>query len=119
MKVSKLCSLALLSAAIVAGCSQHTETPAALPQGSAEMMTAYVDPVTGRFVPTPPAGTVLPLSKELRDAMSTSHEGLTEEPLPGGGFKLDLRGRFQSATVATVGADGTVTWQCDDPDGKE
>jgi|GEM_PF-2429775 len=124
--LSPFVSLVLLAAAI-AGCSQiisdhhapqSTQAPqaavaqaaAALPQGSAGM-TVHKDPVTGRFVPVPegPAGS---LPKELSDAMSMSQDGLVEVPSPGGGFKVDLRGRFQQAMTATANTDGSITVQC-------
>jgi hypothetical protein len=126
--LSPFVSLVLLAAAI-AGCSQisehhapqSTQVPqaagagaapvaAALPQGSAGM-TVHKDPVTGRFVPVP-EGPRDSLSKELSDAMSMSQEGLVEVPSPGGGFKVDLRGRFQQAVTATANTDGSVTVQC-------
>jgi hypothetical protein len=104
-------SLVVLAAAI-AGCSQISDHKPAtsVPQGSAGM-TVHKDPVTGRFVPVPEAS-ALPLSKELSNAMSMSQEGLVEVPAPGGGFMVDLRGRFQQATTATTGADGKVALQC-------
>jgi hypothetical protein len=127
--LSSVVSLVLLAAAI-AGCSQiisghhapqTTQVPqatvaeaapvaAVLPQGSAGM-TVHKDPVTGRFVPVP-EGPKDPLSKELSDAMSMSQEGLVEVPSPGGGFKVDLRGRFQQAMTATANTDGSVTVRC-------
>lgn len=129
--ISIVCLLALLGAAIAAGCSQIHQShqapqvvavkdpppvaPAA--QGSAGI-TVYKDPKTGRFVPVPQEGAA-ELSKALGDALSTSQEGLVEVPAPGGGFMVDLRGRFQSATMATVAADGTVTVHCGESVKKE
>ena len=39
-------------------------------------------------------------------------EGLWQEPLPGGGYRVDLQGRFVSATVATLDAEGRLTTRC-------
>ena len=84
--------------------------PAAAPQ-SAPGQRVHIDPQTGRFLKEPPAGRPpLSLSPQTRNAMSTSHEGLAEEPstVPGGGYKLDLKGRFRSPLFATIDADGKV-----------
>lgn len=73
---------------------------------------AYIDPESGRLA--------APTKKQLRksplrhsplevDALSGSHEGLHEEQIPGRkGFKMDLQGRFQSGSFATVNESGHV-----------
>ncbi len=74
-------------------------------------MTVYVDPQTGAFVPEPAPGLeAVELSPQLRNALSTSHDGLIEtaSPLPGGGVRLDLQGRFQSPMVVTIDANGKL-----------
>jgi hypothetical protein len=58
--------------------------------------------------PAPPPG----LSEPTRRALERSAEGLTETPAPGGGFLLDLQGRYQSAMVATVDDDGGTRVDC-------
>jgi hypothetical protein len=71
----------------------------------------YIDPQTGAILPEPAPGSVpLQLSPQQQNAFSTSHEGLVEVPsaVPGGGFKLDLQGRFQSPLIGTVDANGKV-----------
>lgn len=70
-----------------------------------------VDPQTGQRIPAPPGGVAIPASP----AFSTSHQGLVEEPAPGGGMMIDLQGRFRSAASATVGADGTAHRDCVPP----
>ena len=83
-------------------------------------MKAFVDPQTGALTREPAPGTApLELSPAEKNAFSTSHEGLVEVPstVPGGGFKLDLQGRFQSPLTATVGPDGKVTTQHQHADG--
>lgn len=70
-------------------------------------LTVHVDPKTGEFVATPAPGTPpLSLTPEEQNAFSTSHQGLAEVPVttaPGGGYKLDLKGRFQSPQGVTTG----------------
>jgi hypothetical protein len=71
----------------------------------------HVDPQTGAVIPAPAPGTApLELSAQERNALSTSHEGLTEvqSSVPGGGYSIDLQGRFQSPLTATIGPDGKV-----------
>ncbi len=70
---------------------------------------ALVDARTGSLVaPTPAKARNLELSPALRQAFSTSSEGLTEVRLPYGTVKVNLEGRFMSATFATLAADGAV-----------
>jgi hypothetical protein len=52
------------------------------------------------------------LEGQMRSMFSDSAEGLKEYPLPGGGFGMNLEGRFQSVAVARVGANGKVEWTC-------
>ena len=68
-------------------------------------MVVHIDPQTGAVLSGPAPGSVpLFLSAEEQNAFSTSHQGLVEVPaaVPGGGFKLDLQGRFQSPLFVTV-----------------
>jgi len=86
------------------------DEPAVSPQGAAGM-TVYIDPQTGAILSAPAPGTVpLQVTPELRNALSTSHQGLVQVPssVPGGGVKLDLQGRFQSPLIVATDADGTV-----------
>jgi hypothetical protein len=76
-------------------------------------MRIYRDPQTGERG-VPPAGT--PSARELEslgEAFSTSSQGLVEtpSPVPGGGVKVDLHGRFRSPLVATHRADGKCSIQ--------
>lgn len=77
---------------------------------------AFVDPATGRIVGKPPPGVAAVLPPEAQNALSTSGEGLREEPgqTRSGGVKVHLQGRFRSAVTATIGADGRLTTHCRD-----
>lgn len=87
------------------------EKPAFVPEGVSGM-TIYIDPQTGAILKEPAPGTApLQLTSEILNALSTSDQGLVEVPLPGGGFKLDLQGRFQSPLVGTIDANGKVKMQ--------
>lgn len=89
------------------------ENRAAVPEG-ASGMTVYVDPVTGAFLEKPAPGAVpFLLTPQIQNAFTTSHQGLVEvpSPVPGGGVKLDLQGRFQSPLVVTIDANGKVKMQ--------
>ena len=89
------------------------------PPGTASGMKVFIDPQTGAFLQEPPTtGTPLELSPEDRNRFSTSHQGLVEEqnPVPGGGVRLDLQGRFRNPLTVTIGPDGNVTMQHRSPD---
>jgi hypothetical protein len=102
----------LLMGLLVAGaCFAVSPPPAFSADGDASGLMIYVDPQTGAILKVPAPGTVpLQLSPELQNALSTSHDGLVEvpSPLPGGGIKLDLQGRFQSPLFVTIDANGNA-----------
>lgn len=71
----------------------------------------FVDPQTGATRQEPSPGTApLQLSEDERKANSTSHAGLFEVPssVPGGGFIVDLQGRFNSPQIETVDSNGKI-----------
>jgi hypothetical protein len=93
---------------------EQLPAPPAATAPAAPGMTIHVDPNTGAIVKEPAPGTVpLPLTPQLRNALSTSHQGLVEEmsPVPGGGVKLDLQGRFQNPLMVTIDGEGKVRMQ--------
>ena len=65
-----------------------------------------------------PTGAVAPLAPEaagaLREALSTSSEGLREVPIPtgAGGVMVNLEGRFHSIMKIETGADGGLSSRC-------
>lgn len=75
----------------------------------------YIDPATGKLIPRPATpdqpqavtgpGPITTVPPEL----STSAKGLQVVPNPktGGGVMVDLQGRFQQRTTATLDAEGT------------
>ena len=71
-------------------------------------LRAHVDPMTGSLVAPPAGAPALELSPDLLQAFSTSGDGLVEVALPDGTVRVRLDGRFMSATVATIDADGQV-----------
>ena len=89
------------------------EKSATITEG-ASGMTIYIDPQTGAIRQSPAPGTVpLQLTPQERNALSTSHDGLVAVPssVPGGGVKLNLQGRFQSPSIATIDANGKLKTQ--------
>ncbi len=70
-------------------------------------LRAHVDPQTG-VLTVPPPKLRRQLSSRVLDLVSTSHEGLEVVELPNGLSYVDLKGRFQSLTMATVGDDGKI-----------
>ncbi|HED52062.1 MAG TPA: hypothetical protein ENI83_00765 [Gammaproteobacteria bacterium] len=67
------------------------------------------EPVASTATPSTPQASEL--EPEIRDALgnilNTSSEGLVEETR-NGVTSVDLKGRFQTAPVATIGKDGTI-----------
>jgi hypothetical protein len=90
---------------------EHDEQAAGAVEGAAGMRI-YLDPETGE-PRDPPTEAMDQVSLPPDDALSTSSEGLVEtpSPVPGGGVKLDLQGRFRSPLIATQDAEGKVTIQ--------
>ncbi len=70
-------------------------------------LQAHIDPETGVLM-VPPLKVRRQLSARMLDLVSTSHHGLEVVELPNGLTYVDVMGRFQSLTTATVGEDGEV-----------
>lgn len=62
----------------------------------------FLDPLTGEIRSRPDEGEAVDDPRRLSDRLNTYGGDLIQEALPQGGFKVDLRGRFQSAVVATI-----------------
>lgn len=65
-------------------------------------LRVYLDPETGRIIDRPTDAEAISALRDQGERFSTYGRDLLEEPLAGGGFKVDLRGRFQSSVVATI-----------------
>lgn len=83
-------------------------------------MRAAIDPETGQLVTGPAAerlaetGADKQAYAELEEMLSQSGAGLQEVHLPDGTVSMNLQGRFMSASVARIGADGKVETLCAD-----
>jgi hypothetical protein len=114
----KLLVLSILPAFVLLGMIHDTQAPAtasATATPSAQGLILNIDPVTGAIIDHPAAGaSKLALPAELASHMSTSDEGLVEQPNPSGGKGLyvNLQGRYQNAIVATVDANGKLSTPC-------
>ena len=82
-----------------------------LPPGSASLR-AHIDPETGELVQQHMAEEFA--DPDLANALSRSPEGLVEIYHPDGHVSVDLQGRFQSASVARINADGKLETGCAD-----
>ena len=113
------CALGVFALSVDRGTPGHAPpAPSAREVAAVESAAAqllHIDPATGEFVAEPLSGVPL----ETSDLHGTSSDGLVEEPSPvaGGGVMVNLRGRFQSRSVATIGEDGRVVVECLGPDG--
>lgn len=91
-----------------------TAQPAEQPAGQAGMR-AYFDPKTGKMGGPPAPDQAAPAAAAAaaeQGAYSTSGQGLSLVPAPGGGQMIDLQGRFQTTITATLKPDGTVQTEC-------
>lgn len=80
-------------------------------------MVVALDPESGLFgMPTPEQlatlGRTATLSRAEEEMISRSSAGLREFRLADGTVGLDLAGRFQEFSVARIGADGRVVFDC-------
>ena len=107
--------------ALAAGCAQRTEETlepgreAAVPSsdsGPQASSRAYVNPNTGRLEPSAQPGEGTDPLAVAPERLSRFQEDLVEEPLEEGGYKVDLRGRFRSETVARIDENGELTIDC-------
>ena len=86
-------------------------TPAATTSlsGGQSGLLLGLDPDSGAPIGMPEHG----LSAKLAlPALSRSDAGLVQEVLPGGAVRMDLQGRFQSASVARLNPTGGVETLC-------
>jgi hypothetical protein len=87
------------------------------PQPAAAGLTIFVDPETGEIVDQPTAAQKAALSEALRRSLDKSSEGLEAFELLYGGHGVHLQGRFRSAVIARMRADGSFEIRCaDHPD---
>ncbi len=112
MKLFFLTAVALCAVILMSCTEQNTPSggvdAAQLPVKEQQGVKIYLDPVTGK-PSMPPAGKKPTSSVFSSDAkMNTSSRGLIEQSAPGGGTMVDLQGRFQSSTKATVNKDGSI-----------
>lgn len=75
---------------------------------------AYVDPETGELNSVPSREQVEALTKSPERTIRRSSEGLEPFELSLGGRGVHLRGRFQSALVVHIDADGGLELACVD-----
>lgn len=73
------------------------------PSQSVSGMTVNIDPKTGEFLETPPAGIVSPSAKS--SAVAPKFE-VIESPNPEEGVKVNVQSYFQKPLKATTGPDG-------------
>ena len=72
-----------------------------------------IDPETGDLLGMPRAD-ALTRDASLRESLSRSSAGLVPRVRPDGSVSVYLQGRFMSASVARIGADGEVQTLCTD-----
>ncbi len=79
---------------------------------AADGLVVYLDPETGAPTAHPTADQVAAMQAALAAALDRSQEGLYDVVLPDGTVMRDLQGRFESAVVVRVAADGSLHQDC-------
>ena len=105
--------LAILALPVVAGGDRPTD-PGTPTQNSPAFSAGQVLTLDASGKITNATPQVSMLRAELGEALSTSSEGLVEEKIPGsgGGYMVNLQGRFQNAMTITVDENGAVSAPC-------
>lgn len=112
-------SIVGLTGALTLGLAARDKTvapPIMSPAPGNAALRAAIDPQTGELVTGPEAarlaGTDKVVDVELEQMLSRSTAGLHEVHHPDGRVSVDLQGRFMSASVARIGADGQLEKRC-------
>lgn len=108
---------AFIFVAVAPALAADSATRADVGVAEAQGQRAFTDPSTGKLLERQPANVApLTLSTAEQSAVSTSGEGLAEAPISTGpGFKIHLKGRFQSPMMATVDDNGKIRMFHPDP----
>lgn len=101
---------ACAASACCASSAKSTVARTTLPPGAAGMVVG-LDAETGQYGAASRAQ-LLELTALEQEMISRSDEGLVERPLPGGGFGIDLQGRFQEFVIVSIGPNGKLLYQC-------
>jgi hypothetical protein len=107
-----LALIVLAAAMLVAGPAPADETQ---PAPSSAGMRMYRDPATGE-IGTPPAAGLTDTADgqpQLR-AEAVEDPGAEAVELPGGGVKINLRGRYRSSVTRHLGPSGPTGHACSD-----
>jgi methionine-rich copper-binding protein CopC len=104
--------LAILALPVAAGGDRlATQSPASKAPAFASGQVLTLD-ASGKITQNAPQTSAL--RDALGEALSTSSEGQVEvkSTVPGGGYMVDLQGRFQNAMTVTVDEDGNISAPC-------
>jgi hypothetical protein len=81
--------------------------------GGQSSARVYIDPKTGKLGGPPPGVTPPGLSTAVQQMLSRSDRGLVQSQLPNGAVVVNLQGRFQNVSVATIAPGGDAHIRCD------
>jgi len=114
----KLLLLSILPAFLLLGTIHDTQSPAlaggTVATPSAQGLILNIDPNTGAILDHPSTNaTRLAIPAELASRLSTTDQGLLEQPNPSGGkgVYVNLQGRYENAMVGTA-VDGKLATPC-------
>lgn len=109
--VGPLAFVVLTAAMLIGGPASADDTRPG-PPGSA--MRMYRDPATGQLG-SPPAGSLTDSADQPQTrAAAVEDPGAEAVELPGGGVKINLRGRYRSSVTRHLGPSGPMGHACTD-----
>jgi hypothetical protein len=106
---------ALASISLFALAADEPVAPAEAPV-AAQGVRVFVDPETGTLVDRPVTAEQQAAAAGASEASFDQPSMLPERMHPSGAVVVDLQGRHEVSTVASVGADGKLAFHCDADD---
>ena len=110
-----LSTLLMITAAAGAGAADQKAKEQPATGNTAEVgLRVYVDPQSGELLSQPVTAEQRQQAANADALFNQDNSDLVPVQMPDGSTMVDLRGRFQQATVATVQADGSIRTYCSD-----
>ena len=109
---TRACVIACAVAMAVFSAATTSAADDASANQSSAAMRMYRDPQTGQLGAPPPGALGSGSVTVSEAAQPSAAQELTSEPLPGGGRKVDLHGRFMAAVQRHADGSGTATHEC-------
>lgn len=111
-----LATLAVIAAIAPVALAQEADCEPSVAQAELGEYTpgvwVYRDPKTGRLTEQPSEEAAAAMKMQIAELVNESTEGLVPVRHPNGALSLDLKGRFMSMSVVTIGPNGKPETSC-------